>query len=287
MVSLICPSCGAPVMMPFGKRMCICEYCGSPVKEELSEAEIVSVEKNKEFVDAIKAAIHCISTRDYETAREYADKAAELLHDDPAPLMIKYVSWLEADYRKATSFLAIANSKRSAGESVAISNDEYNALLSMYVMNYLTEKEADLKRMFASMRKVKPADIQNVRQYEHLKRIGLYVSDPELKDALMKTSEEFLSECESKLPSSYQLGPSEWSSLVDIRDNYLFKLSAVLFISGTYSQRCNQFLTKYSNAVNQKWESAFKSGAVSGDKDAIRNYRAEADSLIAWAKTVR
>jgi len=286
MVSLICPSCGAPVMMPFGKRVCICEYCGAPVKEEMSEAEIAGVQKNEEFVDAIKAAMHCICTRDYETAREYADKAAALLHDDPAPVMIKYISWLNADYRKATSFLTIANSKRDSG-SVAISDDEYKGLLVTYADNYLVEKDQDLKRMFSTNRRLKPVDIQNVRQYENLKRIGLYASDPELKTAFKERCEGLLGECESKLAVSNSLSQSEWDILTDVRNNYLFKAAATLFVDAAFSKRCVDLFTKYNNALNQKWENVFKHGQVSGDKDQVRNYRGEAETLISWARGVR
>ena len=58
--SMKCPACGAPVSMSRGKRFSVCDFCGTQVKEQLSEAEFKNVEKNNEFSESIKAALLAI-----------------------------------------------------------------------------------------------------------------------------------------------------------------------------------------------------------------------------------
>ena len=53
----------------------VCEYCGTPIKQKLSDAELSHMAKNSEFTEAITAAIQCIRNRDYKTAIEEYTKA--------------------------------------------------------------------------------------------------------------------------------------------------------------------------------------------------------------------
>lgn len=272
--------------MPYGKSMCFCDYCGGQVKLMMSEAEVARDEKRQGFVDAIKASIHCIRSKDYKTALEYADKASELAKNDPAPMLIRYVCWLESDFKKAASFRSIAESMRAEKESVALSDDEYKVLLGAYVRNYISERDSDLKRMFMTLKKVKPADIQNVNNYEHLKRLNQYFTDDNLKEAFTITASQCLDEYEGALNQANQLDQESWNALQRIRNEDLFKAAGVLFIDPSLKQHVVQYFQKYNTAINQKWEAAFKKG-VSGDKSTVKVYRDEADSLLSWSKTIR
>lgn len=285
-ISMICPSCGAPVQMPAGRVMCFCEYCGGQVKLQLSEAETAREERSKGFVDAIRASIHCIRSSDYKKAMEYADEAEKIEKNDPAPMLIRYISTLSTDYKKATPYLSIAKSMRSEAESRALSDEEYRQLLSIYVLNYLSDRDQDFKRIFMTMKKVRPADIQNVNNYEHLKRIDSYYADADLKEAFMSTSSEYLTECEESLKVSGQMDQATWDVIEDTRKNRLFRAAGTLFVNPSLKQRFVAYMEKYNNALNLKWEIAFKKD-VNGSKDQVRSYRSESEALLVWAKSLR
>lgn len=287
-ISLTCPRCGAPVQMPYGRNMCYCEFCGSPVEKEMSDSEFSAMSKNKEFYDAVRAAIHCVNNKDYATALEFADKAAALNDTDPAPFMIKYVCYLDKDYKKATSFVGIGRSMHKAKASEALSEDDYRSLLYAYVRNYLSDRDEDLKRMYKTYKKVKPDDIHNVRQYEKLKRISSFFTDPELKDAFMDECESFLAECKNKVDAiPTGTTQSNWDALCEIRNDRLFLAAGTLFVDPKFAAPATEFVNKYRTILYQKWETPLKKGEVSSSKDQLNLYRYEADSLLSWFRTVR
>jgi hypothetical protein len=285
--SVTCPSCGAPAQIPFGKSSGICEFCGGQVHRNLCDSEFASMKKNQEFIDSIRASIHCIQNRDYETAIDYAEKASKLDSTDPAPMMIKYISFLGSDFRKATSFSAIAKSMMKDGGSEALTQDEYKELLAVFTYNYLYEKDKDLKRVFANMRKVRPDDIQNVGRYERMKRIEDYFTDPELKDAMITACSDYVKDCEDSMKVTGELSQSNWDELTEIRNHRLFTVSCTVFVDPGLSGRVTQYVQKYRSALNQKWEPLFKKGTVNGSKDQVNVYRYEADSILSWLRTVR
>jgi len=285
-ITLKCPSCGAPIQMPAGRNMCYCEFCGAPVEKEMSSSEYSSMKKGNEFTDAVRAAVQCIRNKDYITALEYADKASDLDSTDPAPLLVKYVALLDKDFKKASSFAAIARSMPKA--SVALPKEDYTELLRTYVSNYLSERDRDFKRVYVTYRKVKPADIENVRLYEIRKRIEPYFTDPELKEAFMSGCSEFLEECRKDVESIRGgMTQSNWDAVSDIRNERLFFAAGTVFVDPSFAKLASQFLDAYKTILGQKWEKSFKGGEVSGSKDQVNTYRYEADSLLSWMKTVR
>jgi len=284
-VAMKCPSCGAPVQMPFGKRFCFCEFCGGQVKEQLSDEEFKHVVKNKDFVESIKSAIQCIVNGDYDTAIEYADKAAAINNNDPAPTMIKYVATLNLDIKKASSFRNIASSMRAQSESEAIPEAEYPMLLSTFANNYFKDRSEDINRMFINLKRIKASDIDNVRVYERSK-IQRYYEDSELKDAFNNTINNLLDDFEKDLPSSQQMTAENWNSLENFHRNRLFMIAGMVFANPAIAPRAKAVVMKYSNALNMKWESAFKSG-VPGSKDQVREYRTECSSFLSWLGSVR
>jgi len=271
----------------YGNVFCVCSYCGTQVRAELTEFEANAVAKLKGYRDAITAAIHCIGNKDYKSAQEYADKAAEMVQDDSAPMLIKYVAFLDSDSRKAASFLSMAQGLKGKSANPALSDEDYRGILCLYVQNYLSDREADIKRMFANMKKVKPADLNNVLQYENLKRMRQFFSDPELKDAFIVSTKELVDDCNKDNSLSGQMNQSTWDAIEDAHDNRVFKVASTVFVDPSIAPSATQYLSKYSKALDQKWEVAIKRGEVSGSKDQIRDYRAESDSLIAWMKTIR
>ncbi len=274
--------------MPFGKHMCYCDFCGSPVEKEMSATEFSAMKQNKEFFDSIRAAIECIRNKDYATAVDFADKASKLNDTDPAPFMIKYVCYLDKDFKKASSFAGIGRSMDRAKSSEALPEDEYRGLLYAYVRNYLSDRDADFKRMYRTYKKVKPGDIHNVRQYENLKRISSYFSDPELKDAFMGECEDFLSQCKKEVDGiSVEMSQANWNALSGLRNDRLFFAAGTLFVDPRFAASATDFVNKYRTILYQKWETPIKKGEVSGNKDQLNLYRYEADSLLSWFKTVR
>jgi hypothetical protein len=287
-ISLTCPGCGAPVMMPFGKHMCYCEYCGSPVQREMSDSEYSAMKKNSEFFESIRAAVHCIRNKDYNTAVDFADKASKLDETDPAPFLIKYVSYLDKDFKKASSYMTIARSMMQVKKSESLPEEEYRALLYAYVCNYLSDRDGDFKRMYITFRKVKPADIQNVRQYENLKRIGSFFSDPELKEAFMNACSDYIAESQKEVDKVQGgITQSNWDAVTDMRNNRLFLVAGTVFVDAKFVAPATQFINRYRDILNQKWEAAMKKNEVSGSKDQVNTYRYEADSLLSWMRTVR
>ena len=286
-VSMMCPSCGAPVQMPPGRSMCYCQYCGSQVKIEMSDAEITHMEKNNEFVEAVKAAIHCLAIMDYKNAIEYAEKASAIHHDDPGPVMVKYLATLDLDYKKAVTLYSLSQILRDSRESEALGDEEYKDVLETFASNYLVEKEKDFKRMFMSMKKVKPADIHNVWVYDRTRKLDTYFKDKELQEAFMHTMSDRISECESEFSVSNDVSQSNWDAIVGFREKYFFKLAGALFVDPSLRQRYSVLLTRYSNALNLKWEAAFKRDQVIGTKDEVRLFRDESDSILAWIKSMR
>ncbi|MBR4244278.1 MAG: hypothetical protein IKQ14_02655 [Candidatus Methanomethylophilaceae archaeon] len=284
--SLRCPACGAPARMAPGQMIAVCEYCGTPIKQRLSDAELNHMAKSSEFTEAIAAAIQCIRNRDYKTAIEYAEKAIQLVHDDPAPLHIKYISMLATDYRKAVSFHNIAlGLEGKKGESM--SESTYKELLQVFAYNYFSDREADLKRMFATMKKVSAEDINNVRRYEYNKRMSDYFTDSELKTAFDSAATQEFDAFEQKVGRITQMDNANWSAVKDVRDKGLFRIGAVVMADPSYSGRASACVKKYQSVLNYKWESTFKNGSVEGSKDQIKRYRYECDSISNWIRTVR
>ena len=285
--SIRCPACGAPAKMAYGKMTTFCEYCGTQIKARLTDAEFNHMEKNSQFTDAISAAIQCIRNRDYKTAMEFAEKAAQLAHDDPAPMFIKYVSSLSTDFRKAVSFRNIAITLKGSKGDESISEDAYKELLEAFACNYFSDREADLKRMFSTMRKVKPEDINNVRRYEYNKRMSDYFTDSELKTAFESAASKELDSFDSRVGRITQMDGANWNALKELRDKGLFRLGGVVMANPSYSGRVMQSIKKYESVLNYKWESVFKQGSVDGSKDQIKSYRYECSAMTDWLRTVR
>ncbi|MBP5685862.1 MAG: hypothetical protein J6W72_05500 [Candidatus Methanomethylophilaceae archaeon] len=283
--SIRCPACGAPARIAPGRVSGVCEYCGTQIKQMLSDAEYNHMAKNSEFTEAVSAAIQCIRNRDYKTAIEYADKAAQLVHDDPAPLHLKYISMLPTDYRKAVSFHNIALSLEGKKEET-ISESDYKELLVVFAYNYFSDREADLKRMFATMRRVGSEDINNVRRYEYNKRMSDYFTDSELKTAFDSAASEEFDAFEQKVGRITQMDNANWTAIKELRDKGLFRIGAVVMAEPSLSGRASQCIKKYQNVLDYKWESTFRNGSVDGSKDQVKGYRYECDAISNWLRTV-
>ena len=284
---IYCPACGAPARIPVGKRVTVCEYCGSQIKEQVSDTELKYMEEGNKFSDAITAAIHCIRSRDYKTATEYADKAANMAHNDPAPFMVKYVSALPGDYRKASSFYNISKDMRAQKPSAALSEDGYRELLEVYASNYFYDRSEDIRRMFITIRRIDPDDINNVRKYEYNKRISDYEQDPELMEAFRTAAAREMEAYEKDVPSTGYLDNGTWTTVKKFRDTNMFRIGGIVVADPSQSGRALQCMQKYGSVLDQKWESVFKSGNVDGTKDQVRQYRSECDAMSRWLKTVR
>ena len=287
MKSLICPQCGAPAQLGFGRVQTFCEYCGCQIRDQLTEAESSTLGKNKEFVDAVEAAIHCIQSNDYETAMKYAEKAENLIPSDPAPLMIKYIANLNTDFNKSESFHNIANDMLSKSGSIIIDDDKYKALLATFFLNYMKDRDVDFKRVFANTKKVRPDDIKNIMRYENTKRTRYFVTHQELSNAMKKTASDMLAESLNNLDVSGQMNQSTWSKLEDYRNNYLFKSISIAILDPSQAPKAAEVTKKYYDALEMKWESAFKKDGVNGSKDQVRNYRSEAEVVLNTLKSIR
>ena len=286
MKSLICPQCGAPAQLGFGRVQTFCEYCGCQIRDQLTEAESATVGKNKEFVDAVEAAINCIQSNDYQTAMKYADKAENLISSDPAPLLIKYIANLNTDFNKSESFHSIANNMMSQNPSIILDDDKYKALLATFFMNYMSDRDVDFKRVFANTRKVKPDDIKNVMRYEDTKRTRYFVTHQELNQAMKQVANQTLADSSKNMNFSGQLDQANWTGLQEYRNKYLFKAISIAILDPSLAPQAAEATKKYSDALDMKWESAFKNG-VSGSKDEVKTYRNEAEVILNTLKTIR
>ncbi len=282
MKTLSCPTCGAPVQLAFGRVQTFCEYCGCQIRDQLSEAESATVGKNRDFVESIDAGINCIKSNDYESALKYADKAESFLPSDPAPSMIRFVCYLNNDFNKSQASYSIVQDQLSRGGSVAISQERFKDILAMYFMNYIDDREKDFKRMFASFKKVKYDDIRNVASYENTKRIRYFTTNSELTESMKETSSSFLSEVE-KTGFSGSMDQANWNAITQFREGSLFKMIGASLLNAESKPKAADLVSRYSQALDMKWESAFKQG-VSGSKDMVKSYRNEAEVILYYLK---
>ena len=285
--SIICPQCGAPAQMPPGKRICYCEFCGGQIREELSDVGIANLEKEKNFADTISASLHCIASKDYEGAINYADKAQDIIANDPAPQYIKFIAYLPSDFRKATAAHKIAESMRGERESVAMSDEQYMNAIVTFANNYIDDRERDFKRMFATLRKMTRDDLQNVRTYENNKRLSDYYTIPELKEGFQTAASEILKESEESMRVTDQLDQSNWNAIKDVQSNHLFKVAGTIVVDTSLSPRALEYMKKYGHALDMKWEKALKKDIAGGSKDDVRNYRGECAMFVSWLNNVR
>lgn len=283
--AIFCPACGAPAQIPFGKASCICEYCGSMVQRNMTEAEAAHIVKNKEAVDDIKAAIHSIANRDYKSALKYADKAVEITYEDPGPYFVRYLACLDLDYKKAKSSLNMARSMSSSKDSV-LSDSEYDEAKMAFAQSYLSAKGDDIKRMFLSMRSVGPKELENVRNYERIRKVEDFFADSDLKDTFIEAINSQMDECKKRSRFSMETTQSNWDALQQFRKECFYITAATMILDKSSAPLMATALKGYSDALNLKWESAFKQG-VSGSKDQVRAMRAESDSILSWARSIR
>jgi hypothetical protein len=276
--SMKCPACGAPVEMARGKLFTMCDFCGTQVKQQLSETEFKSVEKNSEFASVISAAVHCIYSDDYDGAITYADRAATMLPGDPAPSQIKFIAYLDSDFKKAVAQYKIATDMRSREESVALTDEQYRAALAAFVANYLAEKDQDLKRMFSNMRSVSASDIENVRAYEYRKKIEDFKSIPDLDEAIAFEADACMTECEQAISG---IGDDQ-EKLSELRKNNFFKVVSAVFIDPSLSDRAKACLTNYDNVAKKKSGGGlFGRG---GSKVDTKQYHAESEVCLVWLR---
>ena len=287
MTSMICPSCGAPVTVPFGRSYALCEYCGSQVKVQLTEAEARVTQKTKEFIDNIRASMHCIVSGDFSTAMDYAEKAAALIPADPAPAMIKYVSSLREDFRKAQSFYSIASNLRKESESIAFTEEDYESMLEAFAGYYLSERDGDFNRVFMNNKKAKAGDIQVIRQYQFTKNLSDYYTHPELKKAFIKKANKDLDESIASVNGINQVNQTNWDNLLSIRNGPFLRSMSVVLVDPSLAPKASDFVNKYYSALDMKWESGFKKEISNGSKDQIKQYRSEAEACKAWLKIVK
>ena len=267
--------------MSFGQAFAVCEYCGTQVKQILTEGEINKVAKDKGFVDAITAAVHCIESKDYKKAISLADKAEEMDASDPAPAMIRFIAYLPTDFKKAASNYKIAGSLGRAKESAALTNDQFMLALGILCRNYLDDRDMDIRRTVTTMGRIGPQDIENIRVYEYRKRGEDYETIPELKEAMVRTAEDCLKECEDSMPSIGQMDQVGWKKLMDARRNTLYRTVTILFMDRSLASRSESCIRKYDTAISMKWESMARS-IPDIDKRALKNYRIEADACMNW-----
>ena len=149
------------------------------------------------------------------------------------------------------------------------------------------DREADLKRMFATMRRVGSEDINNVRRYEYNKRMSDYFTDSELKAAFDSAASEEFDSFEQKVGRITQMDNANWTAIKELRDKGLFRIGAVVMAEPSLSGRASQCIKKYQNVLDYKWESTFKNGSVNGSKDQVKGYRYECDAISNWLRTVR
>ena len=280
--SMRCPACGAPVSMSFGRLYAVCEYCGTQVKQTLSESEARESSNDKSFIDAISAAIHSIEGKDYAGAIKYADKAEDIKASDPAPSRVKFIAYLPTDFKKAASQYRIAVSRRAEKDSVAMSDEQFMAVLGVFCRNYLEDRDKDIRRMVTTMGRIGPQDIENVRVYEFRKRGEDYETIPELKQAMEATAEQCLSECESSMSNAGRMDGSGWKDLMDARTRCLYRLATILFVNKALASRSAECISKYDRAINQKWEPLVKSSSMGADKRDLKNFRAESSAIFNW-----
>ncbi len=267
-----------------GRTRGVCEYCGMAVKEELTEAESSSNAKNREFLDAIDTAVHCISTADYSSAIKYAKKAEDLLSNDPAPHMVLFVSYLDSDFKKARSANSIANSMRGQKESIAITDSQYQNMMAMFANNYLEERVKDLRRSFQAIRKMGPDDIENIRSYEHRKRLEDYYGIPELKETMENVAEQCIGHCESELRLTGQADPTSWESIRKAHDRNLFLVVSSVFLDPGLAPRGISYAERYDGAINLKWEPMAKNGQIDADKARLKMFRSESRACLDWLR---
>ena len=284
MISLKCPSCGAPVELGFGKTRGYCEYCGMMVKEEMSEAEAARSERNGEFLEAVKASMSCIESNDYESAIKYADKAMESLSTDPAPSLIKFVAYLDSDLKKARSAYSVGHNLLDQRQSVAMDDDQYRSVLNAFVRNYLAARAKDINRSFLALRKMGPDDLQNIRNYEYRKKIEDYLGFPEVKEAMCQAASDCIDECEGNLKLSGSLDAGSWTSLKGARDRDVFRVLSTVFIDPTVAPRVTNYVQRYVDGMGLKWESMAKSGQINASKDQIKTYRYESEVCLKWLR---
>ena len=225
--------------------------------------------------------------RSGEEAMKYAEKAENLIPSDPAPLMIKYIANLNTDFNKSESFHNIANDMLSKSGSIIIDDDKYKALLATFFLNYMKDRDVDFKRVFANTKKVRPDDIKNIMRYENTKRTRYFVTHQELSNAMKKTASDMLAESSNNLDVSGQMNQSTWSKLEDYRNNYLFKSISIAILDPSQAPKAAEVTKKYHDALEMKWESAFKKDGVNGSKDQVRNYRSEAEVVLNTLKSIR
>ena len=278
MRSMYCPACGAPVQIPFGRITTNCEYCGAQVRDQVTDAESNIIGKNRDFVEAVEAAITCIRNNDYSTALTYAEKAESELPSDPAPSLIRFVCNLDTNFNKSKAALSIMEDRMANGGSVAIDEDRISQVIGYHFMNYAGLREQDLIRMFTNIKRVTGPDINNLFVYEYNKRISDYVTIPRVVDAMKVASDALISEGES-VTFSDNTDQSNWNRIKEFRKTQLYRVSIGYMLNKDNGPRAKDVVSRYSRAVDLKWEPSFKRG-VDGSKDEVREYRREADALL-------
>ncbi len=280
MKSFICPNCGAPVQLATGRMATFCEYCGCQVREQFTAEESVAYGKNKDFMDAMDAAIHCIESNEYPSAIKYAEKAEGFISSDPAPFLVKYIAYLDEDFNKAQTAYKLAQTMMGKNPSIAIDDQKFKDLVQNHFDNYFRNRDQDFARMFKTVRKIGGDELLNVMRFENNRRISFYNTDPVLQEGMKSAVERHVSNMKSDFKVTTQISPDNWNAIQDFRSRYLSETLTMAILDKSAVASYADVINRYSDAVDMKWESAFKSNQVQGSKDLIKSYRNEANAVL-------
>jgi tetratricopeptide (TPR) repeat protein len=103
-VELKCPSCGAPSIIGKGKDSCVCQYCGTQIKENKQYIEIRSI--NSDYGDEetlLDRAYLLIENGDFNNGDKYLDKVLDINPQNAKA----YIGKLQCNYRiRKTDYLS-------------------------------------------------------------------------------------------------------------------------------------------------------------------------------------
>jgi len=285
LVVLRCPSCGATVQLSLGKNEGFCEYCGNPVRRQRTEAESFSDSRDREYTTIVNAAVAYIRHGEYKMAIEFADKAAAIRPGLPAPDMIRGVAHLPKDFKKARSSLEIGKALWSDNGSVVMTDELYDELITSFVLNYLDEKDKDLKRMIETIRGTEASDIENVRSFECRRKLDDYYTIPDLKDVFIRVSVECMDKMENDFRFSGQMTADNWAMINRFIKEGLYRTVSVVFVNPELKGRSMKLVGDFYSNLDMKWSSAFKNG-VNGSKDELKLYSKYSEPVMKWLRSL-
>jgi len=202
----------------------------------------------------------------------------------PAPDLIKGISYLPKDFKKAKSSMDLGKSLWADNGSIVMTDALYDEIITSFVLNYLDEKDTDLKRMIETIKGSGASDIENVRSFEYRRRLDDYYTIPDLKDAFIRVSDECMGRMEKEFRFSGQMTVENWAAICRFYKECLYRTVSLVFVNPELRERSLKMIAGFCRDLDMKWSSAFKDG-IDGSKDELKKYSKCSEPVLKWLGT--